>query len=126
MQLKILIVDDVQSMRSLVKQYLRRHNEIILVGESGNASDAVEKAKALSPDLILMDISLAGVSGVEVTKEIKSFLPNTRIYLFSAFELDELRDILLNSHADGFVQKSNIKVELEAMVEKEIALRTKA
>jgi DNA-binding NarL/FixJ family response regulator len=125
MKMKILIVDDMPSMRVLVAQYLRRHPEVIVAGEASNAVEAVNKSKELLPDLILMDISLAGVSGVEVTKQIKAFLPNVRVYLFSAYELDEFRDLVLNSPADGFIQKSSIKAELMAMIEKEVNLRNK-
>jgi DNA-binding NarL/FixJ family response regulator len=122
-KLKILIVDDMPSMRMLVMQYLRRRSDVVVTGEASNADDAISKARALSPDIILMDISLAGVSGVEVTKQIKTFLPDVRVYLFSAYEVDEFRDLVLNSPADGFIQKSNIKAELMTMIEKEISAR---
>jgi DNA-binding NarL/FixJ family response regulator len=123
MKLKILIVDDMPSMRLLVTQYLKRHADVIVAGEASNATEAIAKTLELVPDIILMDISLAGVSGVEVTKQIKAFMPHVRVHLFSAYELDEFRDLVLNSPADGFIQKSNIKAELMAMIEKEIALR---
>jgi len=123
MKLKILIVDDMDSMRMLVVQYLRRNESVVVVGEACNAEEALTKAEELSPDIVLMDISLAGVSGVEVTRQIKAILPGVRVYLFSAYEVNEFRELVMNSPADGFIQKSSIKPELIAMINNELERR---
>ncbi len=123
MKLKILIVDDMDSMRMLVVQYLRRNESVVVVGEACNAEQALAKTEELSPDIVLMDISLAGVSGVEVTRQIKAILPSVRVYLFSAYEVDEFRELVMNSPADGFIQKSSIKPELIAMINNELERR---
>ena len=70
-----------------------------------------------------MDISLTGMSGIEATKRIKAILPFVRVYLFSAYQAHEFFDLMANSPADGFIQKSSIKAELMEMIEKEVKRR---
>ena len=119
-KLRILIVDDITSMRLLIKQYLRMNDEVLVVGEASNGEEALSKVQELQPDVVIMDMSLPGGSGVEVARKIKSMLPNIYIYLCSAYELDEFRDLNLDSPADGFIQKSSMKPELLAMIRKEL------
>jgi len=123
MKLRVLIVDDMDSMRLLVTQYLRRHDDVEVVGEAVDGNEAIKKAKEFTPDVVLMDISLPGMSGLDVTRKIKSFLPHVRIYLFSAYEVDEFRELVIDSPADGFIQKSCLKPELLDMIGKELGLR---
>ena len=123
MTLKILIVDDMQSVRLLVKQYLRRLDDVMIVGEASDGIEAVKKAQELKPDIILMDISLDGSSGIDLTKKIKSLMPNVKVYLHSAYELEEYKNIELDLPADGFISKTSLKQDLLAMIEKEIISR---
>lgn len=119
-KLKVLIVDDIASMRLLTKQYLRLYETVIVVGEASDGEEALKKAQESQPDVIILDISLPGVSGVEVARTIKSILPNTYIYLCSAYQLNEYKELKLDSPADGFIQKSSMKPELQAMIQKEL------
>ena len=119
-KLKILVVDDMASMRMLVMEYLRRTDHVVVVGEAGNGDEAISQVKEFSPDVVLMDISLAGVSGVEITRKIKSNFPHVRVYLFSAYDVDEYRDLKYDSPSDGFIQKSRLKTELQQMIQTEL------
>ena len=119
-KLRILIVDDMAPMRLLIKQYLRRNEAVIVVGEASNGEEALKKVQECKPDVVILDMSLPGGSGVEVAKNIKSFLPSIYIYLCSAYELSEFKDLNLDSPADGFIQKSSIKPELQAVIKKEL------
>ncbi len=118
-KLKVLIVDDTASMRLLVTEYLRRTANIV-VGEAGDRDEALLQMKEFSPDIVLMDISLEGISGVEVTRQIKSDFPNVRIYLFSAYNADEYNDMKKDSLCDGFIQKTQLKTELQNMIQTEL------
>ena len=118
-KLKVLVVDDMASMRVLVTEYLRRITNIF-VADASNGDEAISQVKEFAPDIVLMDISLAGISGVEVTRKIKSDFPNIRIYLFSAYDVDEYRDLEHNSLCDGFIQKSRLKTELQQMIKTEL------
>ena len=70
-KLRILIVDDIASMRLLIKQYLRMNDEVLVVGEASNGEEALSNVQELQPDVVIMDMSLPGGSGVEVARKIK-------------------------------------------------------
>jgi two-component system response regulator DegU len=119
-KLRILIVDDMPSMRILMKQYLRGHNAVVVVGEASNGEEALTKAQETQPDVVILDMSMPGLSGVEVARRIKSLSPHIYVYLCSAYELKEFRELNLDSPADGYIQKSSMKPELLTMIRKEL------
>jgi DNA-binding NarL/FixJ family response regulator len=119
-ELNIVIVDDLEAMRSLVQLFLRRHPTVSVVAEASNGNQAIELCKQHQPDVVLCDISLPGKSGVDVAKHLKQLFPAMRVYLYSAFEMNEYRELQHNSPVDGFIQKSALKEELAAMIEREL------
>ncbi len=119
-KLKVLVVDDMASMRMLVTEYLRRTDHVVVVGEAGTGDEALTQVQMHFPDVVLMDISLSGISGVEITRRIKSDFPHVRVYLFSAYDVDEYRDLKYDSPSDGFIQKSRLKTELQQMIQIEL------
>jgi DNA-binding NarL/FixJ family response regulator len=123
MKLRILIVDDMAAMRLLIKYYLSGNDSVIVVGEAINGEEALRKAQESQPDVIVLDMSMPGVGGVEVSRKIKSLLPHTSVYLCSAYELIEFKDLNIGMPADGFIQKSSMKPELLAMIKKELERR---
>jgi DNA-binding NarL/FixJ family response regulator len=122
--MRILVIDDIPSIRNLVRQFLKRRQETLVLDEAGSCQEALEKAQRLSPDIILTDLSLPDGNGLEVARQVKKMLPKSAVYLFSAYEVDEIRDLkTLKPPADGFIQKSNLKIGLNAMVAKEFERR---
>jgi len=119
-KLRILIIDDMASMRILIKHYLRSYETVVVLGEASDGDEGLKKTEEYKPDVVILDVSLPGKSGVEISRKIKSFLPNCRIYLCSAYELNEYKELKLDSPADGFIQKSSMKAELHAMIQKEL------
>ena len=123
MPLRILIVDDIHSVRTLVTQYLKKMEGVKVIGHAENGEEAVRVSEQLKPDIVLMDISLPDASGVDIARQIKSKLAGTSVYLWSAFEVGDYRDLRIESPADGFIQKSNLKPELLDMIRKELNKR---
>jgi two-component system, NarL family, response regulator NreC len=123
-KLRILVVDDMPSMRLLMKYYLRMNDAVLVVGEASDGEEGYRKAQETQPDVVILDMSMPGVSGIEVTRKIKLLSPTIYVYLCSAYELDEYRELNINSPADGFIQKSNMKLELQAMIRKELERKT--
>jgi two-component system, chemotaxis family, chemotaxis protein CheY len=119
-KLRILIVDDMAAMRLLIKHYLRRNDAVIVVGEASNGEEALKKTQELQPDVIILDMSMPGAGGVEVSRKIKSTYPAISVYLCSAYELNEFKELNIGIPADGFIQKSSMKPELQAMIRKEL------
>ncbi|MBN1396959.1 MAG: response regulator transcription factor [Bacteroidetes bacterium] len=109
--LKILVADDHEGFRRTLSSFLKSQYGIELVGEAADGREAVEKAKYLNPDLILMDIHMPGQNGIEATKTIKNHLPLTRVIILS-MDTSEISRKNVNECADGFIAKSSVKSHL--------------
>ena len=86
----VLIVDDNAAMRRVMRSLLESTTALEICGEAVDGVDAIEKAKQLSPDLILLDLSMPRMNGAEVASVLKSRMPDVAIILFTAF--DEVMD----------------------------------
>jgi len=109
--LKVLVADDHEGFRRTLSSFLKSQYGIEIVGEAADGREAVEKAKYLNPDLILMDIHMPGQNGIEATKTIKNHLPLTRVIILS-MDTSEISRKNVNEYADGFIAKSSVKSNL--------------
>ena len=82
----ILIVDDLAQIRKLIRDFLEAETEFRVCGEATDGYDAIEKAQDLKPDLIILDVSMPRMSGIEAAPRLKQILPNTPIILFTFHE----------------------------------------
>ena len=87
--IKILLVDDHAVVRSGLHMILEPEDDVVIVGEAENAKEAIQKAIALEPDVILMDIHLPDMSGIEVTSQIKDINPEIAIVALTINEDEE-------------------------------------
>ena len=93
MQIKILLVEDQKLMRIGIKSLFCDYPELEIIGEAVNGKEAIEKARLIKPDVILMDIGLPDLSGIEVTKQILENNNNIKvIMLTSHISEEELTD----------------------------------
>ena len=120
---RVLIVDDTDTWRMLVAQYLRHLAGIELVGQGESGAEALQKCRELRPDVVLLDISLPDGKGVDIARQIKEFDKTIKVYLYSAYEVGEIRELAIDSPADGFIQKSSLKSELLEVLMREVDLR---
>jgi DNA-binding NarL/FixJ family response regulator len=81
----ILIVDDHAQLRKLVRAYLEREGGFLVCGEAVDGFDALEKAQILKPDLIVLDLSMPKMSGIEVAPRLKKMLPRTPIIMLTSY-----------------------------------------
>lgn len=79
----ILIVDDYASIRQLLRSFVETNTGFEVCGEAENGGDAIEKAKELQPDLVLLDMTMPGMNGAEAAPIIKRLLPQVKIILFT-------------------------------------------
>ena len=86
MPYSIVLADDHQILRDGVKAILARQEEFVVVAEAGSGLDAIKICKELRPDLVLMEIALPGVSGVEVTAELLRHSPSTKVMILSMYD----------------------------------------
>jgi DNA-binding NarL/FixJ family response regulator len=108
-KLRVLIVDDHALFRSGLASLLTA-NDIDVVGEASSGLEAVEKTRQLRPDIVLMDVKMVGLNGIQATRIIKTEIPQTKIVMVTAFDDDEDLFEAMKSGAVGYILK-NIKAE---------------
>jgi DNA-binding NarL/FixJ family response regulator len=88
-------------------------DEVVVVGEAGDGQEAVEKVAALEPDVVLMDISMPGVNGIEATRLIKKARPLTAVLILTAYDDSQYVSAILEAGAAGYLLKT---VEVESLM----------
>lgn len=109
---KVLLVDDDPRFIKRVGQFLAAYTDLAVVGEAGDGQEAVLKAGELKPDLVLMDIRMPGMSGLEVTRHLKAEMPALTVIILTIFDLQEYRDAATASGASAFVSKRDMQTVL--------------
>jgi DNA-binding NarL/FixJ family response regulator len=105
--LRILIADDHETVRKGVCAILTAHNDIEICGEAANGKDAVQRALELKPDLVILDLSMPIVGGLDAGNQIRSALPGIPILILSMHEGDKIAEASRLAGAQRFVCKSN-------------------
>jgi two-component system, NarL family, invasion response regulator UvrY len=104
---KVLLVDDHAIVREGYRRLLEEEPNIRVVGEAGNAAQACERARALGPDVVVMDIALPGTSGIEATRRMLKDQPHLRILMFSMYDDAIYASRALEAGALGYLSKSS-------------------
>jgi two-component system, NarL family, response regulator DevR len=104
-KIRILLVDDHHIVRMGLKTIINDHPEMEVVGEAGNATEALREAERLKPDVVLMDIRLPGESGIEATREITNQYPQSKVVMLTSFTDDSLIFRAISAGAVGYVLK---------------------
>jgi len=105
MRLEVLLVDDHKIMRDGIKAILRHSEEFHVAGEAETGADAVQMARRLRPGIVLMDIGLPGLNGIEATTEILRHCPEIRIIILSMYDDEHSVVSAIRSGARAFVLK---------------------
>jgi DNA-binding NarL/FixJ family response regulator len=113
-RIKVLIADDHRDFRRVVREFLDRMPNVSVVGEAINGGEAVEKVEQLFPDVVLMDISMPKMNGLEATRIIKQRWPETKVLIATTYDDPNYRMQALEARADGYILKSSLKPSLEA------------
>lgn len=111
-KIKILIVDDHTLVREGFAKMLELEPQFEVLGQSSSAKDVLEKTKALKPDIILMDIKLPGINGIEATKMIKKEHPDVEVIILSMYDEEEYVMESVKAGASGYVLKDISQEEL--------------
>ncbi len=108
--IRILIVDDHQVVREGLRHMLELEADMEVVGEAGEAKEALAQVESLSPEVILMDIKMPGVDGIELTRQIKEKLPSCNIIMLTLY--DEYLAKAIEAGAVGYLLKDIKREEL--------------
>jgi two-component system, NarL family, invasion response regulator UvrY len=107
----VLVVDDQAPFRAAAKAVLRRLDGFELVGEASSGAEAIELADKLHPALILMDINMPGMNGVDATTQILSVHPDVSVILCSTYDVTDLPPDAVTSGAIGYVSKERLSAD---------------
>jgi len=106
-RIKVLIVDDHVIVRQGIRALLLTEPDLAVVGEAGNGAEALAKARALHPDVILMDLMMPGMDGIEATRALVQQQPEARVLVLTSFAADDKVFPALKAGALGYLLKDS-------------------
>ena len=115
-RIRVLVADDSPTALLSVCRYLEFEGEFEVVGTATDSLDLLHETKSLHPDLVLTDLGMPRISGLEATMELRKLFPELRILIFTELNGYSLRDKCLRCGADGFVEKSQMPEKLMEQV----------
>jgi DNA-binding NarL/FixJ family response regulator len=115
-QVQVLIVDDDDLMRAGLEAVLSSAKTVDVVGQASDGRAAVEQARALRPEVVLMDVRMPDLDGIAATRELVSAAPEAKVVILTTFERDDYIFGALNAGASGFLLKRTSPEELIAAI----------
>jgi DNA-binding NarL/FixJ family response regulator len=116
--IQVLLADDHALVRAGIRALLERIDQVEVVGEAGDGLQALELIKQLTPDVVLLDLTMPGLSGFEVLKETHEKFPDVNMIVLSVHDSEEYAFHALRSGAVGYLPKSAASAELEVAIER--------
>jgi DNA-binding NarL/FixJ family response regulator len=114
--LRILLVDDSAEFLESAARLLMLHQELCIVGRAASGRAALEQVAVLKPDLVLIDLAMPGMNGLEATRQIKARPAAPRVVIMTLYDIAEYRAAARAATADGFIAKSSIRSQLMPML----------
>jgi DNA-binding NarL/FixJ family response regulator len=103
---RVLLADDHELMRRLLRRAISARPGLDVVGEACDGAQALELARTLAPDLVVLDLAMPELDGLEVTRALRGVLPDCAILIVSAFEAARVAEAALAAGADRYVEKA--------------------
>ncbi|MCZ4498222.1 MAG: cheY [Marmoricola sp.] len=120
---RVLIVDDTEDARTLLRIKLGVHGGYEVVGEAAEGRDAVVQARTLQPELVLLDIAMPGMDGLEALPLIRDAAPDARVVVLTVFQPGHLSEEVLAAGADRYVVKGGAMRDLMVVLDGVLADR---
>ena len=117
----VLLVDDHVVVRQGLKALLADEPDIEVIGEASNGREALDRLAELAPDVILMDISMPGLNGIEATRQIQQRYPDVRVVVLSMHANEEYVFQVLQAGASGYVLKQSDSLEVLTAIRAAVA-----
>jgi DNA-binding NarL/FixJ family response regulator len=112
MRMRVLLVDDDSGFRDTVRHLLIQREEAVVVGEAADGEQAVALAGSLKPDVVLMDLAMPRMNGVEATRRLKAQWPGLLVVLLTVHDDDVYRRTALAAGAEAFLEKKSLGLDL--------------
>ena len=116
-KIRILLADDHPMVRSGLIKLLEPYKEFVVVGEAGDGEEAVEMTKKLEPDIVIIDLSMPKLSGIEATKLIRKNNPTTKVLVLTMHDNEEYVYQIFKCGAGGYMLKNSGKDDLVAAIQ---------
>jgi DNA-binding NarL/FixJ family response regulator len=123
--ISVFLCDDVAEMRAILQDVLSEDPAVSVVGEADNGRDCVRLIDRLQPDVVLLDLSMPDMDGLEVIPQIVTVAPRTAIIVFSGFSANRMGEVALGLGADRYIEKGAQLAGVAAAV-REVAARRQA
>ncbi|RME69839.1 MAG: DNA-binding response regulator [Chloroflexi bacterium] len=104
-KIRLLLVDDHQIVRAGLRMMFAAEPDMEIVGEVSSGEEAVQAARTLKPDVVIMDLAMPGMSGIEATRQIKEASPDTAVLALTMYEDEQYFFEMLNAGASGYIPK---------------------
>ncbi|MEW6553685.1 MAG: response regulator transcription factor [Actinomycetota bacterium] len=117
-RIRVLLADDHAILREGLASLIEKQQDILVVGEAEDGSECLERTATLIPDVVVLDIKLPGMSGIEVCKQLKASHPLIKVIMLSMYEDYEYVNQALQAGADGYLLKKVASSELVSAVRK--------
>ena len=115
-KIRILVVDDHAVLRDGIRALLAVHDDLEIVGEASEGKEAIDKAQKLTPDVVVMDIAMAGLDGLEATRRIMKKNPRTKVIILTQHNNKEYTLSAIKAGAAGFIPKRALGSELVSAI----------
>lgn len=110
--IKVLIADDDMRFWRFVKELFSSEEDLQIIGEAEDGQEAILKAKELKPDLVLMDISMPRMNGLDATRRLKGIMPELVVIILTIHDLEEYKVAATASGAYGYILKKSLMEDL--------------
>jgi DNA-binding NarL/FixJ family response regulator len=125
-RIRILIADDHELMRHGLRSLLAARPDWEVCGEAIDGREAIEKTKLLRPDILLLDITMPRIGGLDVARAVSRDIPATQVLILSQYEESEMRPHALEAGARGYVSKSEAGRQLLTAIDALVARKAHA
>ena len=116
MPCRVFIADDVEALRVLWRQFLTEEGDVEIVGEAADGEEAIAGVRETGPDVVVLDLSMPRVDGLEVIRTLRADMPQVRIVVASGFAASRLASLAIDLGASAYFEKGSPPDQLRALV----------
>ena len=110
--ISVLLVDDNPTFLRIVTRFLQEHDDVVVVGAVGGSEEALAQARALQPQVVLLELGMSGLTGLETIPRLRSMIPEVGIIAMTLLDTNVYRSAVLAAGASDFVPKATLNTDL--------------